>query len=165
MHIPDNRTEHHTEDYEHEELILRRGQQFKISITFNRGYNENQDSVVLQLATGKSDQTQLIVYRMGRLCGGAHEISGIKALLFLHGWVVGGFLRWVVVSGVGNWLGGWGGGVLSGVGLVVRVGVVGWLARCGGGGVGGLVAKPNIFSKNSILSSVFTKLSKNDTLA
>ena len=29
-----------------------------------------------------------IVYQMGRLCAGAHEISGIKAPLFLHGWVV-----------------------------------------------------------------------------
>ena len=28
----------------------------------------------------------LIVYQMGRLCGGAHEISGIKAPIFLHGW-------------------------------------------------------------------------------
>ena len=28
---------------------------------------------------------------MGRLCGEAHEISGIKALIFLCGWVgVGG---------------------------------------------------------------------------
>ena len=26
---------------------------------------------------------------MGRLCGEAHEISGIKAPIFLHGWVVG----------------------------------------------------------------------------
>ena len=33
----------------------------------------------------------LIVDQMGRLCGGAHEISGIKAQIFLHGWVgVGG---------------------------------------------------------------------------
>ena len=31
-----------------------------------------------------------IVYHMGRLCGGAHEISGIKAQIFLHGWVGGG---------------------------------------------------------------------------
>ena len=29
---------------------------------------------------------------MGRLYGGAHEISGIKAPLFLHGWV--GVVRW-----------------------------------------------------------------------
>ena len=32
---------------------------------------------------------------MGRLCGGAHEISGIKAPIFLHGWV-----EWVVVGEV-----------------------------------------------------------------
>ena len=50
---------------------------------------------------------------MGRLCGGAHEISGIKAQIFLRGWVGGGRVGW--------WWGGWG-----------WVGV-GW----GGGGVGG----------------------------
>ena len=27
---------------------------------------------------------------MGTLCGGAHEISGIKAPIFLRGWVGGG---------------------------------------------------------------------------
>ena len=49
---------------------------------------------------------------MGRLCGGAHEISGIKAPIFLHCWVggsgVGGGVEvvglvvvgWVVVDGV-----------------------------------------------------------------
>ena len=37
---------------------------------------------------------------MGRLCGGAHEISGIKAQIFLHGWV-GVVGKW--------WWGGWGG--------------------------------------------------------
>ena len=62
-----------------------------------------------------------IVYQMGRLCGGAHEISGIKALIFLHGWmgVVGQVVvGWVVV--------GWGG-------------VVGWVVvgRGEGGRVGG----------------------------
>ena len=36
----------------------------------------------------------------GRLCGVAHEISGIKAPPFLHGCVVGGFLGWV-----GGWMG------------------------------------------------------------
>ena len=30
------------------------------------------------------------VYRMGRLCGGAHEIPVIKAPVFLRGWVEGG---------------------------------------------------------------------------
>ena len=46
---------------------------------------------------------------MGKLCGGAHEISGIKAPIFLHGW-------------------GWWGGRVDGGG-------VGWWVE--GGGVGG----------------------------
>ena len=51
---------------------------------------------------------------MGRLCGGAHEISGIKAPIFLRGWVgfggVGGYW-WHGVSGdgMGGWMGGGGG--------------------------------------------------------
>ena len=63
------------------------------------------------------------VYQMGRLCEGAHEISGIKAPIFLCGWVSGG--------GMGG--GGEGGGGSMGSGGV-RVGrggggrwvVVGW---------------------------------------
>ena len=46
----------------------------------------------------------IFVYRMARLCGGTHEISGIHAPLFLRGWVVLGSRRWgedgVVVCGV-----------------------------------------------------------------
>ena len=52
----------------------------------------------------------IVVYRMGRLCGGAHEISGITAPLFLCGRVVGGFWGgWVKVVGWGlvGWVGGW----------------------------------------------------------
>ena len=55
----------------------------------------------------------IIVYQMGRLCGGAHEISGIHAPLFLHEWVVGGFMGWVVGGWccvMGGWWGGWNGG-------------------------------------------------------
>ena len=44
---------------------------------------------------------------MGRLCGGAPEISSIKAPLFHLWWVVGGFLGWVVGGGVGHGMGGW----------------------------------------------------------
>ena len=51
----------------------------------------------LILETGM--ENQIFVYQMGRLCGGAHEISGNKSPLFLHGWVVGGFLGWV-----GGWV-------------------------------------------------------------
>ena len=80
---------------------------------------------------------------MGRPCGGAHEISGIKAPLFLHGWVVGGFLGWVgggVVcrdgwvsdGGVGGWVMGWrmvgvGWGWWLGGWIVVRLGGGGWV--------------------------------------
>ena len=60
----------------------------------------------------------LIVYQMGRLCGGAHEISGIKAQIFLHEWVGVGVVGWVVVG--------------------VGVGVVGWV-QSGGGVVGGVI--------------------------
>ena len=60
---------------------------------------------------------------MGRLCGGAHEISGIKAPLFLCGWVgVGWIMGWVGVE--------WGGG--GGVGVVGwwGGGAVGWVEWC-----------------------------------
>ena len=60
----------------------------------------------------------VIVYRMGRLCGGAHQISGIKAPLFLRGWVGG----WVSGGGVGWW---W---------VVVLGWVMGWEWWGGGGG-------------------------------
>ena len=53
----------------------------------------------------------IIVYQMGRLCGGAHEISGIRPQFFSVG---GGLIGWVVV--------GWG--------------WVGRGGRVGGGGVG-----------------------------
>ena len=62
----------------------------------------------------------IIVYRMGRLCGGAHEISGIKAQFFsVGGWGVVGW-GWVVV-GWGWWVGG---GVLGGAGVGVVVGAM-----------------------------------------
>ena len=64
------------------------------------------------------------VYQMGRLCGGAHEISGIKAPIFLCGWV----------SGSGMHGGGEGGGGSVGSGGV-RVGRGGG-GRMGSGGVG-----------------------------
>ena len=69
----------------------------------------------------------LIVYRMGGLCRGAHEITGIHTPLFLYGWVIGGFIGWPG----GWWCGGWvGGGMLVGGGVggvLVRGGVVGLL--------------------------------------
>ena len=73
-------------------------------------------------------ENQIFVHQMGKLCGGAHELSGIKAPLFpwvggcrvlwvgggwLDGWVVG-WVRWMVVAG---WVVvGWMGGTVSGGG-------------------------------------------------
>ena len=39
----------------------------------------------------------VIFYQMGRLFGGTHEISGIKAPIFLRGWV------WGVGDGAAAW--------------------------------------------------------------
>ena len=67
----------------------------------------------------------IIVYRMGRLCGGAHEISSIKAPLFLCGWVGRG-------GGVGGGVSGGGGGGDGVLGVLVRD-VVGGGGRVGSG--------------------------------
>ena len=66
--------------------------------------------------------TCIFVYQMDRLCGGAHEISGIPAPLWLCGrWLeVHEVVEWVGVGvsggGVGGMVGGvvwWGGGVVG----------------------------------------------------
>ena len=70
---------------------------------------------------------------MGRLCGGAHEISGNKAPLFLcGGWLEGSWSGWVVVGGgmvVAGWVGGWMGGCGVGGGVLGVGGCwcVGWI--------------------------------------
>ena len=85
---------------------------------------------------------------MGRLCGGAHEISGIPAPLWLCGWVVERIMGWVGGGYVGCGGNGWVGGVYVGCGRVggwvmvmwVVVGVGGWVCSGdAGGGRGGWV--------------------------
>ena len=51
----------------------------------------------------------IIVYRMGRLCGGAHKISSIKAPLFsmVGDWRVLGMGGWWGWWGVWGWWVGW----------------------------------------------------------
>ena len=53
LHIDDNRKAHHTEYYEQNDLIVRRGQEFSLSIRFNRQYAKDQDKVILQLPFGE----------------------------------------------------------------------------------------------------------------
>ena len=53
-------------------------------------WKKNYQKIILS-ESGGCDEHDLIcifVYQMGRLYGGAHELSDIKAQLFLHGWVV-----------------------------------------------------------------------------
>ena len=52
LHKKENRETHKTDDYEIQELILRRGQVFDIMVTFNRDYNQEEDILVVQFVTG-----------------------------------------------------------------------------------------------------------------
>ena len=52
LHKKENRESHKTDDYEIQELILRRGQAFDLTVTFNRDYNPEDDVLVVQFVTG-----------------------------------------------------------------------------------------------------------------
>ena len=52
FHHEKNREAHRTEDYEIQELIIRRGQTFNITVTFNREYNPQDDVIIVQFVTG-----------------------------------------------------------------------------------------------------------------
>ena len=52
FHIEENRKAHKTADYEAEKLIIRRGQTFDVTVTFNREYKPDIDTIVLQFVTG-----------------------------------------------------------------------------------------------------------------
>jgi len=56
MMIEQNRKEHHCEEYEHVCLIVRRGQGFDLKLTFDRPYNRETDSVLLQFTYGSRPQ-------------------------------------------------------------------------------------------------------------
>lgn len=56
FHIEENRTAHKTEKYEAEGLIIRRGQTFDVTVTFNRQYKPDTDTIVLQFVTGSRPQ-------------------------------------------------------------------------------------------------------------
>ena len=52
FHHEENRKAHRTDDYEVQELIIRRGQTFEITVTFNREYNPQDDVIIVQFVTG-----------------------------------------------------------------------------------------------------------------
>ncbi|XP_029193882.2 protein-glutamine gamma-glutamyltransferase K-like [Acropora millepora] len=57
FHIQENRNAHKTDYYEDENrLIIRRGQAFDATVTFNRQYKSDSDTIVLQFVTGSRPQ-------------------------------------------------------------------------------------------------------------
>ena len=101
-----------------------------------RNYLHTRDCKGLIVWTWMWGPFALIDYRMGRPCGGAHEMSGIKAPPFSPWQVVRGFLGWVGVVAGGGDVGGWVdfGGVGGGA---IGVGGEGWWMGGWGGGVVG----------------------------
>ena len=53
FHHEENRAAHKTEDYEIPQLIVRRGQEFDVTVTFNREYHPDVDVIVVQFVTGE----------------------------------------------------------------------------------------------------------------
>uniref|UniRef100_A0A665URP9 protein-glutamine gamma-glutamyltransferase n=1 Tax=Echeneis naucrates TaxID=173247 RepID=A0A665URP9_ECHNA len=49
-----NKIEHHTEQYNSDQLIVRRGQEFKIKIDFNRPFNPAEDKFAVEFIIGSS---------------------------------------------------------------------------------------------------------------
>ena len=48
-----NRESHHTDDFEVDDLLVRRGQSFSIGITFDRNPDAEEDVIALLMTTGK----------------------------------------------------------------------------------------------------------------
>lgn len=49
-----NMTDHHTTQYNSDSLIVRRGQEFQVKVTFNRPYKPNEDKFALEFVIGKT---------------------------------------------------------------------------------------------------------------
>mgnify|MGYP000620951253 CR=1 FL=1 len=55
-HVIENTKAHHADMYQHVEkglLIVRRGQKFEITITFNREFDIRKDQIAIMFSTGK----------------------------------------------------------------------------------------------------------------
>lgn len=50
-----NRTEHHTDSYHGEEMIIRRGQTFQIEMELNRPFSADTDKLYMDLRTGMEE--------------------------------------------------------------------------------------------------------------
>ncbi|KAJ8303644.1 hypothetical protein KUTeg_020040 [Tegillarca granosa] len=56
LDLKPNRCAHHTRDYDQQDLILRRGQKFTLTVTFDREVKTDMDCIVLQFVTGDKPQ-------------------------------------------------------------------------------------------------------------
>ena len=54
LKIEANREDHHTSEYAHKGLILRRGQTFELEIEVNNPWNKSDDQLRLQYAMGEN---------------------------------------------------------------------------------------------------------------
>lgn len=63
-----NATAHRTKDYDTTELVVRRGQSFSISVTFNRSVQSG-DGLTITVETGK-------LLLASRLCIVGHSVNG-----------------------------------------------------------------------------------------
>ncbi|XP_046356732.2 hemocyte protein-glutamine gamma-glutamyltransferase-like isoform X1 [Haliotis rufescens] len=56
LHKESNKEKHHTDEFEKEDLVIRRGQAFDLSITFDRAITKSSDVIFLQFTTGARPQ-------------------------------------------------------------------------------------------------------------
>ncbi|XP_069618484.1 protein-glutamine gamma-glutamyltransferase K [Ranitomeya imitator] len=83
----ENRRSHHTDEFEYDELIVRRGQPFQICVTFQRSFNPKSDQVCVILNQGNSQPITLPLVKEfdegGWGCQVA-EASGQNATLWVN---------------------------------------------------------------------------------
>lgn len=75
-----NRTEHHTDLYHGDELIIRRGQTFQIEMELSRPFNTDTDKLHLDMKTG-TDTTHLYMIYLDFECGNVDLIYFNKLML------------------------------------------------------------------------------------
>ncbi|KAM9329581.1 protein-glutamine gamma-glutamyltransferase K [Gastrophryne carolinensis] len=82
----ENRRTHHTDEYEYDDLIIRRGQPFQICVTFQRSFGKN-DQIVILLQQGNVQAITLPLVKEfdeGRWGCQVAEASGQKVTLWVN---------------------------------------------------------------------------------
>lgn len=85
FHIKENREAHKTDDYEAEQLIIRRGQTFDVTVTFNREYKPDSDVIVLQFVTGWQISFTKREYRPWNTFTRINKIGSLKKFFRTNG--------------------------------------------------------------------------------